>query len=293
MKQYLEVMKDIYHNGINTDDRTGTGRRHIYGVQKRFDLADGFPLVTTRKIYTKAAFVEMLWFIHGETDTVLLNDANVHIWDAWAVNSDDITKYVDEKRNEIVSERPDISDQTLNNLLEAFERYIRTQTGGGNTIGPMYGYVWRNGGMTKNGENIDQLKILLRNLKEQPYSSRHVITAWLPEHIPDETISPQENVMQGYGALAPCHILQQYFVIPPKNTPIKIGRTFLGCFPNPENPIIVNIPAIVAVNHEANAPPSMALKPTLAISCFLSGANALIPPTCIPIEAKLANPQSA
>lgn len=200
MKQYLETMQDIIDNGYAHEDRTGVGRISVVGVQLRFDLSIGFPLVTTRRIFTKALIHEMLWFIRGCTDVTELTKHGVNIWNNWTLTKEKYLaikeKYKDEKYfGGTVG--IDCLDSSTEPLLD--------------TIGPMYGHVWRN-----SHTGVDQLKNLITNLKEKPYSSRHVVTAWIPELVPDERMSPEENIVFGKGALAPCHAMFQCFVKKPK-----------------------------------------------------------------------------
>lgn len=176
--QYLCLMRDIIHNGYNHDDRTGAGRRSVFGRQLRFKMQDGFPLITTRKIYTKAMIHELLWFISGSKNNMELNSVGVHIWDKWA-----------------------ISHETAPNLDD--EEYNFYQ----GSIGNIYGPSWRNA-----PGSIDQLMRIVDQLKNDPFSSRHVLSAWIPEWIPLPGLPLADNIRLGKGALAPCHVLQQYMV---------------------------------------------------------------------------------
>ena len=90
MKQYLEILKDVYNNGVKKGDRTGTGTHSVFGRQIRFDLSEGFPLLTTKKLHLKSIIYELLWFIKGDTNVKYLNDHDVHIWDAWANSEGDL-----------------------------------------------------------------------------------------------------------------------------------------------------------------------------------------------------------
>ncbi|NQZ86328.1 MAG: thymidylate synthase [Colwellia sp.] len=168
MKAYLDLMQHVRDNGVEKSDRTGTGTKSIFGYQMRFDLAKGFPLVTTKKCHLKSIVHELLWFIKGESNIAYLSENGVKIWDAWA-----------------------------------------TETG---ELGPVYGVQWRNWPST-NGETIDQLTQLIHDLKTNPDSRRHIITAWNPALLPDTSISPTENAEQGKQALPPCHTLFQFYVL--------------------------------------------------------------------------------
>ncbi len=167
MKQYLDLLRDIMDRGALRGDRTGTGTRSIFGAQLRFDLSQGFPLVTTRKVFFKGVIHELLWFLAGDTNIKYLLDHNVHIWDAWA----------DEQGN----------------------------------LGPIYGAQWRSWG-APDGRKIDQITQVIEQIRSKPESRRHIVSAWNPAVLPDERVSPQENVRAGRAALASCHTLFQFYV---------------------------------------------------------------------------------
>jgi len=167
MKQYLELMRHVKENGVQKGDRTGTGTLSVFGYQMRFDLAEGFPLVTTKKCHLKSIIHELLWFLKGDTNTQYLTENGVKIWNEWA----------DEKGD----------------------------------LGPVYGYQWRNW-PTPSGAHIDQIDEIVKLLKEKPNSRRIIVSAWNAADLPDESISPQENVKQGRMALAPCHAFFQFYV---------------------------------------------------------------------------------
>jgi len=167
MKIYLQLLRDILDKGTPVSDRTGTGTISLFGYQMRFDLADGFPCVTTKKLHLKSIIHELLWFIKGDTNTAYLNENGVTIWDEWA----------DENGN----------------------------------LGPVYGAQWRRW-PAADGRCIDQLGQLLEDLRERPHSRRHIVSAWNPAVLPDETRSPQDNARDGLQALPPCHSLFQFHV---------------------------------------------------------------------------------
>ncbi len=167
MKTYLQLLQDILDKGTQKDDRTGTGTISLFGYQMRFNLADGFPCVTTKKLHLRSIIHELLWFLKGDTNIAYLNENGVSIWDEWA----------DEDGN----------------------------------LGPVYGAQWRNW-VTPDGRHIDQLSQLLQDLRNRPDSRRHIITAWNPSVLPDETRSPQENARAGLQALPPCHMMFQFHV---------------------------------------------------------------------------------
>lgn len=154
MQQYLDLMRHVRDNGIRKEDRTGTGTLSIFGYQMRFDLAKGFPVVTTKKLHLRSIIHELLWFLQGDTNIKYLHDNGVSIWDEWADENGD--------------------------------------------LGPVYGYQWRSW-PTPNGESIDQIKLLLDQIKNSPDSRRLMVSAWNPACV-DQM------------ALPPCHCLFQFYV---------------------------------------------------------------------------------
>jgi len=167
MKQYLDLMRHVKENGTQKGDRTGTGTLSVFGYQMRFNLAEGFPLVTTKKCHLKSIIHELLWFLKGETNIEYLSKNGVKIWDAWADESGD--------------------------------------------LGPVYGYQWRNWPSPSNTQ-IDQISEIIKLIKNNPNSRRIIVSAWNVADLPDESISPQENVRQKKMALAPCHAFFQFYV---------------------------------------------------------------------------------
>ena len=167
MKTYLQLLQDILDKGSRKEDRTGTGTISLFGYQMRFDLSEGFPCVTTKKLHLRSIIHELLWFLKGDTNVAYLQENGVSIWNAWANENGD--------------------------------------------LGPVYGSQWRNW-PAPDGRHIDQVSLLLDDLRNRPDSRRHIISAWNPAVLPDETQSPQENVRAGLQALPPCHLLFQFHV---------------------------------------------------------------------------------
>ena len=155
MKEYIKLINHVLENGIEKNDRTGTGTLSVFGYQSRYNIENSFPLVTTKKIHLKSVIFELLWFLKGSTNIKYLKDNNVKIWDEWADRNGE--------------------------------------------LGPVYGSQWRSW-QTKNGETIDQISELINNLKNNPYSRRHIVSAWNVGEINDM-------------ALPPCHSLFQFFVV--------------------------------------------------------------------------------
>jgi thymidylate synthase len=168
MRAYLDLVQRILDEGVEKSDRTGTGTRSVFGHQMRFDLTAGFPLVTTKKIYTRAVFAELLWFIAGDTNNNTLREQNVTIWDEWA--------------------DPETGD-----------------------LGPVYGAQWRSW-PTPGGGHVDQLATVIADLKANPDSRRHIVSAWNVADLPQM-------------ALAPCHAFFQFYVAPATDG----GRPRLSC----------------------------------------------------------------
>jgi thymidylate synthase len=157
LRQYKELLSEILTSGADKTDRTGTGTYSIFGYQMRFNLEEGFPLITTKKVHWKSVVHELLWFISGKTNIQYLKENKVSIWDAWA----------DEQGE----------------------------------LGPVYGKQWRRW-ETQDAEGnkieIDQLANVIRDLKNDPFSRRHIISAW---NVGDVTSM----------ALPPCHMFCQFY----------------------------------------------------------------------------------
>ncbi|PWJ58206.1 thymidylate synthase [Dyadobacter jejuensis] len=170
MQQYHNLLRHVLENGVKKTDRTGTGTLSVFGYQMRFDLKDGFPLVTTKKVHMKSVIHELLWFLQGDTNIAYLKDNGVSIWNEWADANGD--------------------------------------------LGPVYGKQWRSWS-GPNGQSVDQLQEVLKQLKHSPDSRRIIVSAWNPAEL-------------GEMKLQPCHALFQFYVAPPaENSPDPRGR--LSC----------------------------------------------------------------
>ncbi|MEK3977586.1 thymidylate synthase [Psychrobacillus sp. FSL K6-2836] len=204
MEQYLTLCRHIMNNGVEKGDRTGTGTKSVFGYQMRFDLSDGFPLLTTKKTAFRLVATELLWFLKGDTNVKTLIQANNHIWDEWAfekwVNSveytgPDMTNFgvraaKDPEFNEIVQQQMDIFCEKILTDDDFSEKF--------GDLGPVYGRQWRSW-PSKDGQTIDQLRNVIEQIKKNPDSRRHIITAWNPAEV-DEM------------ALPPCHAFMQFYV---------------------------------------------------------------------------------
>ncbi|WKA57139.1 thymidylate synthase [Planococcus shenhongbingii] len=204
MKQYLDLCQHILHNGAKKEDRTGTGTLSVFGHQMRFDLNEGFPLMTTKKTAFRLIVSELLWFIKGDTNVKTLLAENNHIWDEWAfaqwVESSDYTgpDMTDFGRR---SQKDAAFAELYNEQMAIFQEKILNEEGFAEKygdLGPVYGKQWRSWAKTDGG-TIDQLKNVIESIKKNPDSRRHLVTAWNPEFIDDM-------------ALPPCHIMFQFYV---------------------------------------------------------------------------------
>ena len=154
MQQYLQLVRHILDNGATKSDRTGTGTLSVFGHQMRFDLAAGFPMVTTKKLHLRSIVYELLWFLRGDTNVQFLRENKVTIWDEWADDNGD--------------------------------------------LGPIYGYQWRSW-PASDGRHIDQITQVIDQIRRNPDSRRHIVSAW--------NVGDLDKM-----ALAPCHALFQFYV---------------------------------------------------------------------------------
>lgn len=183
MKQYHELMQHVLDNGVTKEDRTGTGTISVFGYQMRFDLNEGFPLITTKKLHIKSILHELLWFIQGDTNIRYLDQNGVRIWDDWPY-----AKF---------SKSEDFQGETIREFAEkvAADEAFAEKWG---DLGPVYGYQWRSW-PAPNGETIDQLSQVIEQIKNTPDSRRLIVSAWNPGMIQDM-------------ALPPCHAFFQFYV---------------------------------------------------------------------------------
>lgn len=201
---YLQLIRDILEKGHEKSDRTGTGTKSLFGYQMRFNLAEGFPLLTTKKVPFGLIKSELLWFLRGDTNVRFLLEHNNHIWDEWAfknwVESDeyhgpDMTNFglraqEDDNFNKVYQDEKKKFCQKIVEDQEFANKF-------GN-LGDVYGAQWRHW-QTRNGETIDQIKDVIETIKNNPDSRRMIVTAWNPEDVP-------------LSALPPCHTLFQFYV---------------------------------------------------------------------------------
>lgn len=178
MKQYLNLMNQILTEGEWHPNRTGIDTISVFGLQARYDLRHGFPLVTTKKVFFKGIVHELLWFLAGDTNIKYLVDNNVRIWNEWAF--------------ERYAKSNDYQNETLEEYVDKIKNNAEFAKKHGD-LGPIYGHQWRN----SNG--VDQLKEVIKNIKTNPNSRRLIVDCWNPQEIPNM-------------ALPPCHTFFQFYV---------------------------------------------------------------------------------
>ena len=191
MKQYLDLLNLIKETGIKKEDRTGTGTISIFGHQMRFDLQKGFPLMTTKKVNLDAIIHELLWFIRGDTNIRYLIQNNVNIWNDWPFQN-----WLNETGK---ADQYPIHSDSRKDMMEIFiEKVMNDDEFASHygDLGPVYGKQWRD------FEGVDQLKLVIEDIKTNPNSRRLIVSAWNPKDIP---------VMIKSG-LPPCHTLFQFYV---------------------------------------------------------------------------------
>ena len=206
MKQYLDLLSTILEKGVVRGDRTGTGTKGVFGYQMRFNLAEGFPLLTTKKVFLKGVIHELLWFLRGDTNIKYLVDNGVHIWDS------DAFRYYNE-----LCVKHGVLPVDLDTFLSAagVESPIEGYRFG--DLNHVYGYQWRSWPKA-NGETIDQIARVIETLKTNPTSRRMIVSAW--------NVADVEDM-----ALPPCHTMFQFFVAEGKLSCQLYQRsadTFLG-----------------------------------------------------------------
>ena len=206
MKQYLDLLRTIRDNGVVRGDRTGTGTKGIFGYQMRFNLAEGFPLLTTKKVFLKGVIHELLWFLRGDTNIKYLVDNGVHIWDS------DAFRYYNE-----LCVKHGVLPVDMETFLGALGVDSPIDGYKFGDLNHVYGYQWRSWPKA-NGESIDQIKEVIETIRKNPSSRRMIVSAW--------------NVADvGSMALPPCHTMFQFFVAEGKlscQLYQRSGDVFLG-----------------------------------------------------------------
>lgn len=208
MKQYLDLLARIKNEGVVKTDRTGTGTKSVFGHQMRFDLSEGFPLLTTKKVFLKGIIHELLWFLAGDTNIKYLVDNGVHIWD------NDAYRYYNE-----LCVKEGVLPVSMEEFLRAAQEGIDSPIEGYKfgDLNHVYGYQWRSW-PRPNGETIDQIQQAVDLIKNNPDSRRIIVSAW--------NVADVEKM-----ALPPCHTLFQFYVADGKLSCMLYQRsadTFLG-----------------------------------------------------------------
>lgn len=201
MKQYLDLLQHILDNGVDKSDRTGIGTRSIFGYQMRMNLADGFPLLTTKKIPVRLIIHELLWLLMGHTNIQYLVRNNVNIWNEWAYQ-------VYLEKNNLTKKLPRYSEEWTARLKEFVER-VKTDDAFASEygeLGPIYGKQWRRW-RAPDGVEIDQIQNVVDMIKNDPTSRRIIVSGWNVGEI--FALIHDHN-----HAPPPCHTLFQFMVIP-------------------------------------------------------------------------------
>nr|AIA14373.1 thymidylate synthase [uncultured bacterium]AIA14775.1 thymidylate synthase [uncultured bacterium] len=215
MKQYLDLLRDIKDNGVKKEDRTGTGTVSVFGRQVRYNLNDGFPAVTTKKLYFNSVVHELLWFLQGTGNIEYLARNNVHIWDEWPYKA-----YLQKNNLPVPSSDSAEWKTGIKEFIAriASDHEFAEQWG---DLGPVYGVQWRKWPDGKGGY-IDQIATAIDTIKHNPSSRRIIVSAWNVAEI-DEIVS--------IGGLPPCHSLFQFNVADGKldlHLYQRSADTFLG-----------------------------------------------------------------
>ncbi|MBI3889309.1 thymidylate synthase [Candidatus Saccharibacteria bacterium] len=200
MRQYLDLLRDVKDNGTIKGDRTGTGTKSVFGRQIRFDLSEGFPAVTTKKLYMKAVVHELLWMLQGATNIQYLVQNDVKIWNEWAYQI-----YLEKNNLDTKFER--YSDEWTNHLNE-FVQNIKDDDAFAlkwGELGPIYGKQWRRW-TGPDGEDIDQIANIIDLINNDPTSRRIIVSGWNVGEI-------QELIKNHHHAPPSCHTLFQFMVI--------------------------------------------------------------------------------
>ena len=188
MKQYLDLLQRIKNEGVVKSDRTGTGTKSVFGHQMRFDLSEGFPLLTTKKVFLKGVIHELLWFLSGDTNIKYLVENGVHIWD------NDAYRYYNElciKHGVLPVSREDfLAAAGVESPIEGY-RF--------GDLNHVYGYQWRHWDKPETESFVDQIAQVVETIKKNPDSRRMIVSAW--------NVAEVEDV-----ALPPCHVLFQFYV---------------------------------------------------------------------------------
>lgn len=191
MKQYHDLMRHILENGVQKGDRTGTGTISVFGYQMRFDLSEGFPLLTTKKVHLKSIIHELLWFLNGDTNIKYLVENGVNIWNEWPYQN-----YLNQTNQaEMLTKHSEAWKMAMKDFKQNIVENDDFAKKWGE-LGPVYGRQWRN------FEGVDQITGLIDDIKNKPNSRRLLVSAWNPKDIP----------IMAKSGLPPCHTIFQFYV---------------------------------------------------------------------------------
>lgn len=203
MKNYINLLEDVLINGNYKGDRTGTGTKSVFGRQLRFDLGEGFPLLTTKRVPFRLVASELLWFLSGDTNIKYLLEHNNNIWNEWPFK-----KWVESDEYE----GPDMADFGLRSQrdpefkklydeeMAKFKELILTDdefAAKYGELGPVYGAQWRSW-KTTSGEYVDQISNVVEQIKNNPNSRRFLVNAWNPGDVDNMTLPPCHYGFQFY-----------------------------------------------------------------------------------------------
>lgn len=190
MKAYLDLLQDVHDNGVGKDDRTGTGTRSVFGRQLRCDLAQGFPLLTTKKVFLRGIIHELLWFVRGDTNIKYLVENQVGIWNEWPFQN-----YLNKQGLDGLEKHSCEWEERLDEFVIRIQKDPQFAKQWGE-LGPVYGKQWRD------FSGVDQLTWVINEINNNPTSRRLIVSAWNPAEI-------EEMAKAG---LPPCHTLFQFYV---------------------------------------------------------------------------------
>ncbi len=207
MQTYLDLLKDVHDNGVGKEDRTGTGTRSVFGRQIRCNLEEGFPLLTTKKVFLRGIIHELLWFVRGDTNIKYLVDNNVGIWNEWPYQN-----FLNQSDQHYEKHSPEWQAG-----LDKFIAEIKQDQEFANKwgeLGPVYGKQWRD------FSGVDQLQWVVEEIKRNPTSRRLIVSAWNPAEV-------EEMAKAG---LPPCHTLFQFYVSPERKLSCQLYQRSADLF---------------------------------------------------------------
>ena len=188
--QYLNLLKDVMENGyMKVSHSTGVKLKSVFGRQMRFDLSLGFPLLTTKKVFSRGIIHELIWFLSGSSSIKYLVDNNVHIWDDWAY-----------KNYQAAMKKGKVPEMDIKQFIDKAKNNDKFMKKWGE-LGPVYGVQWRNW-PAADGRCIDQLGWAIKKIKKYPQKKHFIISAWNPEYIYEMASSREKSMV-----IAPCHTL--------------------------------------------------------------------------------------